>query len=200
MLSIVSFRDSHAHTMSILHFRLSGCRRIKKLQFFSSVIDLSIYVMNCQIYCPFYILQLKVKLWQTEYFVVCFYFILFLFLCVLYIYYVCDLMLLCRDDALLVDSAHIGTRTVGILRRDLMELQCLEEKLISLLKLVEEPLEKLGSNRPLSSISELTDFGSVVILLFIVYCDEMFVPTHPFRRSIYLDYQVCLFIPPSEIN
>jgi hypothetical protein len=81
-------------------------------------------------------------------------------------------MVVCACAILLLlwttDSGHINKRTVGVLRRDLMELQCTEEKLQTLLKVVEGPLERLGNNRPASSISDISDFGSLVIKCFIV--------------------------------
>ncbi len=59
-------------------------------------------------------------------------------------------------------DSHVEKRTLFLLKRDFLELQCSEEKLVALSQLVSDSLDRLGGGRPPPGVSTLDDFGSQV--------------------------------------
>lgn len=50
------------------------------------------------------------------------------------------------------------------LKREILEVQCSEEKLIATVKLIGDPIEQLGSTRPVSGLIDVTEVNHQVAL------------------------------------
>jgi hypothetical protein len=58
-------------------------------------------------------------------------------------------------------------QTLERLKKELLEQQCVEEKLTSLIGLLEEPLKQLGSDPPPSATPQFGDPPNTVVMSFL---------------------------------